>query len=180
MLRRFLLFVSCILRCYVKSCKKHRRTAEELKAERPTANPTLQHWYQGMRVMRSINRDKDYGFVTGVEAERLRRKGLGFRVVNDLGAEFEIYPSTDKHYRTCYPMHPAYAVNVSQMQKETLDHMTMWLDTEHAPAAIYIALSRVRRKNMTLCIRSGWQHITSDLPGTSDLRALYYKRALHA
>ena len=68
-------------------------------------------------------------------------------MVNVQGAKFTVYPITDKHYRTCYPMHPAYAVNVSQMQKKTLDHMTMWLDTEHAPAAIYIALSRVRRKH---------------------------------
>ena len=109
------------------------------------SEPIMQNWYAGMRIMLTINRDKDEGFVNGMEAEIVRREGVGFTVVDVLGAEHNVYPMTDRHYRTFYPMRPAYAVNLSKMQGETLEHITLWLDTPHVPAAMYMALSRVRR-----------------------------------
>ena len=60
--------------------------------------------------MHTINKDKDDGFVNGMEAGFVRREGLGLTVVHDQAAEFTVYPVTDKRYRSYYTMHLTYAL----------------------------------------------------------------------
>ena len=91
-----------------------------------------------------MNRDKDSGYVNGMLATIERREGSGFAVSTAVGTEVNVFCVTDKYYRTFFPMRPAYAINLSKIQGETLDHMALWLDVPFVPAAMYVALSRVR------------------------------------
>jgi hypothetical protein len=100
--------------------------------------------YKGMRVILVINRNKRIGFVNGMGAIILAREGAGYRVRNDLGNEFSVYPYTDEYKRVYYPWRLGYAVNLSKVQGETISHLSFWLDTKGIPAAFYVGLSRVR------------------------------------
>lgn len=101
--------------------------------------------YAGMRVVLTLNRNKNIGFVNGMGAAIQAREGSGFRVLTDLGEAFTVAPYTDQFRRTYFPWRLGYAVNLSKIQGEDVDHMSLWLDCPRIPAAFYVALSRVRR-----------------------------------
>ena len=77
-------------------------------------------------------------------------------------SHFLVYPYTDDFGRTFYPMRYAYAVNLSKVQGETLDHMAFWLDTPGIHAASYVGISRVRSLSNILFL--GWLTTRHTLP----------------
>lgn len=103
--------------------------------------------YAGLRVTLTKNRNKKIGFVNGMAATVLGVTVKGYiRVRTDQGREIAIHPWTPPDSmsgQAYFPLRVGYASTLHKVQGMTLEHITLWLDAKNAPAAAYVALSRV-------------------------------------
>eukprot|EP00973_Karenia_brevis_P061866 8603975-Karenia_brevis.AAC.1 len=109
--------------------------------------------YIGMRVTLTKNLMKQWNFVNGMGATVTDVGEKGIQVKTDVDNLLWIYPYTDADIcihgewrRAVYfLLRLGYSTTLMKVQGATLDHMTFWYDvTRIVPAAIYVALSRVR------------------------------------
>eukprot|EP00973_Karenia_brevis_P096324 12431484-Karenia_brevis.AAC.4 len=107
----------------------------------------------GMRVTLTKNLMKQWNFVNGMGATVTDVGEKGIQVKTDVDNLLWIYPYTDDDIcihgewrRAVYfPLRLGYSTTLMKVQGATLDHMTFWYDvTRIVPAAIYVAISRVR------------------------------------
>jgi hypothetical protein len=101
--------------------------------------------YAGQRITLTFNKIKKMGFVNGMGGMVQRMSGLGVEVRTDVHTTVWVHPMKDEYGTWSFPMRLGYAVNLSKIQGETIEHMSLWLDTPNVEAAGYVAMSRVRR-----------------------------------
>ena len=107
--------------------------------------------HKGMRVYLTQNIRKETDFVNGMNAtvERYDRNTRGLWVITDTGYRNILWPWSDPNFshgnKTYYPVRPGYASTVMKYQGAELDHVTLYLDTQHVPGAAYTAMSRVKK-----------------------------------
>jgi len=99
----------------------------------------------GMRVTFTKNIHKERDYVNGMQGVVRRIHATGILVETATKKFVMVYPWTDQHGVTFYPVRLGYATTLMKVQGATLDHVTIWLDTPEIEAAGYVALSRVRR-----------------------------------
>ena len=99
--------------------------------------------YIGLRVVLTRNRDKANDFVNGMGATVTHIAKKVIYVRTDSGRRLCVYPMTDDHRVTYYPLRLGYATTLHKVQGATLRHITIWLDMPDVPGAAYVALSRV-------------------------------------
>ena len=125
--------------------------------------PVLQqHLHTGVRVAVTRNRDKKFGFVNGMEGTIQKQVGSALIVKTILGTEIIVHKETDEDGRRFYPIRVCYAVNLSKIQGETLEHLTLWLDCKSIAAAAYVAITRVRSLDSLLFL--GWYTVKHFCP----------------
>ena len=106
--------------------------------------PKMQPIYRGMRIVLTKNLHKDVGYVNGMSAEVLDIDRNAVVVRTAQRRIFSVYLWTSEEHWTFYPFRLGYASTLHKVQGATLEHITLWLDFANAPAAAYVALSRVQ------------------------------------
>ena len=103
-----------------------------------------------MKIFLTKNLDKPGDFVNGMEAtvEKYEERSKCLRVRTRTGQRHGVHLYTDpeKEHKgvTYFPIRLGYASTIHKVQGTTLEHVTIYLDREGAPATGYVALSRVR------------------------------------
>jgi hypothetical protein len=113
--------------------------------DKPTSPVIYLKIFKGLRISLTLNANKRLGFVNGMGAQVLERRGRAYLVKTDLGTELIVYKRANEHGQVFYPWRLNFATNLSKIQGETIDKMALWLDVKGIPGAFYVGLSRVRR-----------------------------------
>ena len=101
--------------------------------------------YKNMRVAFTRNVRPDIDQVNGMEGTVLGMDRTGVLVATNTGHTPKVFPWTEPDWGTTfYPIRPAYATTLMKVQGDTLQHMTLYLDTPGVQGAGYVALSRVQ------------------------------------
>ena len=104
--------------------------------------------FTGMRIVITENRDKSRQFVNGAvgNIERMQNKSVFVRLADQ--TLLTIYPLFNTNLQQYYPIVAGYSTTIHKAQGKTLDHATLWFDTDIAsPGTGYAAVSRVRTLN---------------------------------
>jgi hypothetical protein len=112
--------------------------------DQPTSNISYIKIYKGLKVCLTMNANKRLGFVNGMGARVLEKRGRAYIVQTDLGTSVVVYKRMNEHGQIYYPWRLNFAINLSKIQGETIDKMALWLDVKGIPGAFYVGLSRVR------------------------------------
>ena len=120
------------------------------------------HIFKGMFLYLTKNVRKDDDYVNGMRCiveGWYEDKGM-LRVKTKTGQRLAITPWTDvdKGKVTYFPIRLGYASTIHKVQGDEFEHITIFLDVPHMPAAGYTALSRVATRNDYLL----GGHVTAD------------------
>ncbi len=122
--------------------------------------------YKGMNVYLTRNIRKEDDFVNGMlcTVESWDASSRMLRVRTRTGHRLAVTPWTDseKGNVVYYPVRLGYASTIHRVQGDEFEHITIWLDVPHMPAAGYTALSRVSTSD---------DYLIGGLRGRADCRA---------
>jgi ATP-dependent exoDNAse (exonuclease V) alpha subunit len=111
-----------------------------------------------MQLYMTRNLRKDLDFVNGMrcEVESWDEVTRAIWVKTATGKRVAITPWSDEDHGglVYYAVRPGYASTIMKFQGAELEHVTVYLDAKHVPAAAYTAMSRVRLASQ--CLIGGW------------------------
>ena len=114
--------------------------------------------YVGQQLYMTKNVRKDTDYVNGMKClvESWDERTRAVVVKTATGRRVAVTPRSDEDLGglVYYPLRLGYASTIMKFQSAELEHVTLYLDRAHVPAAAYTAMSRVRYGSH--CLFGGW------------------------